>query len=188
VAQRSSARSPLESKESPTMTPKVKKTLTFVAGWILVLAGLAALVLPGPGLLLLLCGLVLLATEYTWAQKWIDPVERRAVALAHANVQTVRSIVLSALGAFALLAVGIVWGLDPTIPEFWIFGPELPFGGWGVGTTVTFSGVLAIGLLVYSVKRYRGKPLPAPSLSPRRDGSVTVAAVEEPEPVGEDSR
>lgn len=169
------------------MTPKVKKTLTFVAGWILVLAGLAALVLPGPGLLLLLCGLVVLATEYTWAQKWIDPVERRAVALAHANVQTVRSIALSALGAVALLAVGIFWGINPTIPEFWIFGPQLPFGGWGVGTTVTFSGVLAVGLLVYSVKRYRGKPLPTPSLSARQGGAA-VPTVEEPDPVAGDSR
>jgi hypothetical protein len=169
------------------MTPKVKKTLTFVAGWILVLAGLAALVLPGPGLLLLLCGLVVLATEYTWAQKWIDPVERRAVALAHANVQTARSIALSALGAVALLAVGIFWGINPTIPEFWIFGPRLPFGGWGVGTTVTFSGVLAIGLLVYSVKRYRGKPQPTPSLSARQ-GGATVPNVEEPDPVAGDLR
>jgi hypothetical protein len=170
------------------MTPKVKKTLTFVAGWILVLAGLAALVLPGPGLLLLLCGLVLLATEYTWAEKWIEPVERRAVALAHANVQKVGSIVLSALGACALLTVGIVWGLNPTIPEFSIFGPHLPFGGWGVGTTVTFSGVLAIGLLVYSVKRYRGRPLPETSLSTRRGDHVAAPTAEDPEPVAEDSR
>jgi hypothetical protein len=172
------------------MKPKVKKTLTFAAGWALVVAGLAALVLPGPGLLLLLCGIVLLATEYTWAQKWIDPLERRAVALAHKNVQTPLSIALSALGACALLTVGIIWGLDPSIPEFWIFGPKLPFGGWGVGTTVTFSGVLAIGLLIYAVKRYRGKPLPEPSLSARRDGRATAAeaAKTKPAPVGEDSR
>jgi hypothetical protein len=170
------------------MTPKVKKTLTFLAGWVLVLAGLAALVLPGPGLLLLLCGLVLLATEYAWAEKWIDPVERRAVALAHANVQKVGSIVASGLGACALLTVGIVWGLNPTIPRFWIFGPHLPFGGWGVGTTVTFSGVLALGLLVYSVRRYRGKPLPETSLSTRHENGVAVPTAEEPEPVGEDSR
>jgi Putative transmembrane protein (PGPGW) len=169
------------------MTPKVKKTLTFVAGWILVLAGLAALVLPGPGLLLLLCGLILLATEYTWAQKWVDPVERRAVALAHANVQSPHAIALSAVGACALLAVGIFWGMNPTIPEFWIFGPRLPFGGWGVGTTVTFSGVLAIGLLVYSVKRYRGKPLPVPSLSSRQGGAA-VRTVDEPDPVAGDPR
>ena len=170
------------------MRPKVKKTLTFVAGWVLVLAGLAALVLPGPGLLLLLCGLVLLATEYSWAQKWIDPVERRAVALAHANVQSWRAIVLSALGGCVLLAVGIFWGVNPTIPEFWIFGPRLPFGGWGVGTTVTFSGVLAIGLLVYSIKRYRGQPLPQPSLSLSSQNSTSAAETPEPEPVSEDSR
>jgi hypothetical protein len=171
------------------MKPKVKKTLTFVAGWILVLAGLAALVLPGPGLLLLLCGIVVLATEYTWAQKWIDPLERRAVRLAHKNVQTGRSIVLSALGAGALLAAGIVWGANPTIPKFWIFGPKLPFGGWGVGTTVSFSGVLAIALLVFAVKRYRGKPLPEPSLASRQDTRAS-AKQERPErePVHGDSR
>ena len=169
------------------MRPKVKKTVTFVAGWILVLAGLAALVLPGPGLLLLLCGLVLLAREYTWAQKWVDPVERRAVKLAHANVQTWRSIVLSGFAALALLAVGIVWGINPAIPKFWIFGPRLPFGGWGVGTTLTFSGVLAVGLLVYSVKRYRGQPLPEPSLSNRHSGTSGDESPE-PQPVGEESR
>ena len=170
------------------MKPKVQKTLTFVAGWILVIAGLAALVLPGPGLLLLLCGLVLLAREYTWAQKWIDPVERRAVRLAYANAQTRRAIVLSALGACALLAIGIVWGINPTIPEFWIFGPKLPFGGWGVGTTLTVSGVLAVGLLIYSVKRYRGKPMPALSSTRRDHNGVAGADDQEPQPVGEDSR
>jgi Putative transmembrane protein (PGPGW) len=168
------------------MRLKVKKTLTFVAGWTLVLAGLAALVLPGPGLLLLLCGLVLLAREYSWAKRWIDPVERRAVALAYANAQTRRAIVASGLGACVLLALGIFWGINPTIPEFWIFGPKLPFGGWGVGTTLSVSGVLAIGLLVYSVRRYRGKPLPA--LSSARHGGSVEAAAEEPEPVGEDLR
>jgi uncharacterized protein (TIGR02611 family) len=169
------------------MTPKVKKTLAFVVGWVLVVAGLAALVLPGPGLLLLLCGLVVLATEYEWAQKWVDPVERKAVRLAHTNVQKWHSILLSGLGALCLLAVGITWGVNPGIPSFWIFGPRLPFGGWGVGTTVTGSGLIALALLVYSVKRYRGKPLPEPSLNARREAAAAAVA-EQPEQVPEDTR
>lgn len=146
------------------MPAAVRRTLTFFAGWILVLLGLIALVLPGPGLLLLLCGLVVLATEYTWAQRWVRPVEVRAIALAHRNVQRWGTVALSALGALCLIAIGIVWGLDPRIPTWWILGPHLPFAGWGVASSLIGSGLIAMGLLVYSVVRYRGKPLPDPHL------------------------
>jgi hypothetical protein len=42
-----------------------------VAGSMVVVVGLALLVLPGPGLLLLTAGLALLATEFAWAQRWL---------------------------------------------------------------------------------------------------------------------
>ena len=40
-----------------------------VAGPLLVLAGLAMLVLPGPGLVVIALGLALLAVEYEWARR-----------------------------------------------------------------------------------------------------------------------
>ncbi|MDX6228335.1 MAG: putative transrane protein, partial [Frankiales bacterium] len=40
-----------------------------IVGGLLLVAGLAALVLPGPGMLLCILGLVLLASEYAWAQR-----------------------------------------------------------------------------------------------------------------------
>ena len=40
-----------------------------VAGAVLVLAGLAMLVLPGPGLLVIIAGLAVLATQYAWAER-----------------------------------------------------------------------------------------------------------------------
>jgi len=43
-----------------------------VAGFALVLAGLAMLVLPGPGLLVIIAGLAVLATEYVWAQRALN--------------------------------------------------------------------------------------------------------------------
>jgi uncharacterized protein (TIGR02611 family) len=42
-----------------------------VAGSVVVVVGLALLVLPGPGLLVLTAGLALLATEFAWAQRWL---------------------------------------------------------------------------------------------------------------------
>ena len=39
-----------------------------IAGFVVILAGVVMLVLPGPGVLVILAGLAILATEYVWAQ------------------------------------------------------------------------------------------------------------------------
>jgi uncharacterized protein (TIGR02611 family) len=55
-----------------------KRIAVGVAGSLLVLAGLAMLVLPGPGLLLMIAGLAILATEYVWAQRALNFAKRKA--------------------------------------------------------------------------------------------------------------
>ena len=54
-----------------------KKVAIFVAGVLLLVLGLSLLVLPGPSLPVILCGLAVLSTEYTWARKWRDRVRDR---------------------------------------------------------------------------------------------------------------
>lgn len=49
-----------------------------VVGAALVLVGLALLVLPGPGLLVIIAGLAVLATEYAWAQKTLEKTKEKA--------------------------------------------------------------------------------------------------------------
>lgn len=49
-----------------------------VIGFGLVLAGAVLLVIPGPGLLVILAGLALLATEYVWAQRTLNYARRKA--------------------------------------------------------------------------------------------------------------
>jgi Putative transmembrane protein (PGPGW) len=128
-----------------------------VVGWILVLAGIAALILPGPGLLLLLFGLVVLSQEHEWAARRVEPVKEKAFGVASAGVETVPRIVASTFGAVALIAVGVVWAVDPRIPTVWKLGPRLPFGGWAVASSLMLSGLVALGLLVYSIRRFRGQ-------------------------------
>jgi len=43
-----------------------------IAGAVVLLAGLAMVVLPGPGLLVIAAGLAILATEYAWAATALD--------------------------------------------------------------------------------------------------------------------
>ena len=52
-----------------------------VGGFILILAGVMMLVLPGPGLLTILGGLAMIATEYVWAQRIIDWVKARVATV-----------------------------------------------------------------------------------------------------------
>lgn len=46
----------------------VRWVVVAVVGWTLVLAGLAMLVLPGPGLVTLFAGVAVLAVEFAWAE------------------------------------------------------------------------------------------------------------------------
>ena len=61
----------------------------------------------------------------------------------------------STLSALAVIGIGVVWGLDPEVDKIWIIGPGLPFGGWGTGVVMILGGVVALGLLVWSVVRFR---------------------------------
>lgn len=127
-----------------------------IGGWLLLAAGVAALVLPGPGLLLLALGLWLLAENYAWADKLLDPVKRAAFKGASESVKTWPRIAMSGLLALGLIAVGIVWGIRPPAPSWWPLAEKWwLFGGWGTGSFLIFSGLLAIGLIVWSMKNFR---------------------------------
>jgi uncharacterized protein (TIGR02611 family) len=55
-----------------------KRIAVSVAGLVLLLLGLAMMVLPGPGVLFLIAGLAVLATEYVWAQRMLNYAKQKA--------------------------------------------------------------------------------------------------------------
>lgn len=133
-----------------------KRIALEVTGWTLVALGVAALVLPGPGLLLLFAGLAVLSQQYEWAERRLRPVERAAKEAARQGVATVPRIVLSLAGVAAMVALGVAVGVRPSAPGWWPLAETwwLP-GGWGVGASLIVSSLIAMGLLVYSIKKYR---------------------------------
>ena len=50
-----------------------------IAGGALVLVGLVMLVLPGPGVVVIIAGLAILATEYVWAERLLLMAKEKAV-------------------------------------------------------------------------------------------------------------
>jgi uncharacterized protein (TIGR02611 family) len=55
-----------------------KRMAVFVVGVALTAVGVAMLVLPGPGLLLIIGGLAVLATEFAWAERLLDRAKEQA--------------------------------------------------------------------------------------------------------------
>jgi uncharacterized protein (TIGR02611 family) len=55
-----------------------RRVVVAIVGAIVVLAGLAMCVLPGPGLLTVAAGLAILATEFEWARRLLNRVRRTA--------------------------------------------------------------------------------------------------------------
>jgi uncharacterized protein (TIGR02611 family) len=53
----------------------------FIVGVALLVAGTAMLVLPGPGIAVILLGLVVLAREFSWARRALDWARHHAVQL-----------------------------------------------------------------------------------------------------------
>ena len=137
-----------------------KRVVLEILGWLLVVAGIAALVLPGPGLLMLFAGLALLSQNYEWARRRVEPVKDAAQRSAAQGVQTWPRIMASLLGIIWLAGVGVYWGVGPDAPDWWPLDDGLwLLGGWGTGATLIASALIALALLIYSFKAYRGRDL-----------------------------
>ncbi len=138
-----------------------------VLGWTLVVVGVAALVLPGPGLLLLFAGLAVLSQRNEWAERRLAPVKAMAFRAAADSVKTWPRIVGSCLGVLMLAGVGVVWGLQPAAPGWWPLDDRLWLpGGWGAGASLVVSAAIALAMIVYSYRNFRGA-------ASRRGGAVT---------------
>lgn len=130
-----------------------------LVGWILVLAGIAALVLPGPGLLMLAGGLVILSQQYEWAERKVEPIKREALRGAAKSVETWPRIVMTATLIAALVAAGVLWFVGPETPRWWPLSDTwwLP-GGKATSISQFASALIALVLMVWSYRRYHGKP------------------------------
>jgi uncharacterized protein (TIGR02611 family) len=142
----------------PPLPPWLRRTGIEIVGWTLIVLGLAALILPGPGLLALVAGLAVLSLRYRWASRFLRPVKAKAFETAEKGVQTWPRISASIIGAMSIMAVGVVWGVWARAPGWWPYSDALWLpGGWGTGTGLIISGLIALSLIIYSCRKFRGR-------------------------------
>lgn len=153
----------------------VRRTALEVVGWTLVAAGIAMLALPGPGLLTVVAGLMVLSQQYDWARRRLVPIKVQAYRAAKEGVETWPRIICSALAACAVMGVGVLVIVRPPVPDWFPLDEAwwLP-GGLVGGASIIVSGLIGLGLLGYSVRRFRytvvpGVEEPVTSTSERSD-------------------
>ncbi len=109
-----------ERRERHRERSKVVRAAVVVGGFVVVLAGLAMIPLPGPGLLVVAAGLAILALEFVWAERLlertIDQMSDATDRVKRASrAQQVVLGLLGLLGAAAAVAAAYVWDI-PFLP------------------------------------------------------------------------
>ena len=109
-----------ERREKHLERSRIVRVVVAIFGFLVVLAGLAMLVLPGPGLLVIAIGLGILALEFVWAERLlertVDKMEEAADTVKRSSrKQRALGAALLALAAGGLVAAAVLWDL-PLLP------------------------------------------------------------------------
>lgn len=139
------------------MKSAARRVTLEVVGWTLLVAGVAALVLPGPGLLMVFAGMAVLSQQYDWAERRVEPLRLRAMRAAAYGVAKPHRLVASLLGVVWMWGWGVVWILAPAQPSWWTLPDRfwLP-GGFAAGVSLVASGFLALALIIWSYRKFHG--------------------------------
>jgi hypothetical protein len=128
----------------------MKTVVVAVLGGLLTLAGIALLVLPGPGFVLVAAGLAVLATQFDWAKRPLDYAKGKAQDGVHEVGRSWWRAAFALLCALALAAVGVLV----------LVGVDLPFTNTFTAIVLIISGLFLVGTVGYArIQEKRGKPV-----------------------------
>ncbi|MTD17432.1 hypothetical protein GIS00_26215 [Nakamurella sp. YIM 132087] len=125
----------------------MKRTVIAVLGGVLTLVGIALLVLPGPGFLLIAAGLAVLGTQFEWAHK---PLEYAKVKAEQGIDEVGRSPWRTVGAVLCALALGGVGVLD-------LLGLSVPFVNTLSAVLLIISGLILLGTIVYAWRKAKEK-------------------------------
>jgi uncharacterized protein (TIGR02611 family) len=100
---------------NPALALTTKIVVTLVGGLVL-LAGVIMIFTPGQGILMIILGLAILATEYTWAARWLKKAKEKAEEAKRRAEQmdpkVRRRRLLLMAGVVVLVGAALVWYLS----------------------------------------------------------------------------
>lgn len=120
----------------------MKRAVVAVLGVLLLLVGIALLVLPGPGFLLIAAALALLATQFNWAKVPLDYAKAKAEDGIEEIARSKFRATLALVCALALVALGIVE----------LAGVNIPYVNSVTAVLLILSGLFLVGTMIYALR------------------------------------
>ncbi len=118
-----------------------RRLMVLILGVAVLVAGVAMLALPGPGVLVIILGLVLLATEFAWAERLLDRTTASAAGAASKVTDNNAGRIGLAMSGMAMIVGGIV--------------VAVMFDGFRiVGVSVALAGVIGLVTLLPQVRAW----------------------------------
>jgi uncharacterized protein (TIGR02611 family) len=127
-----------------------KRLLIFILGVSVLLAGVAMLALPGPGVVVIIVGLVILATEFTWAERALDKTTETAAGAATKVTGNKNGQLALAASGIGMIVAGVLVAVF--FSNFLI-----------VGISIAIAGVIGLGTLHPRVQSWIDEKANAPS-------------------------
>ncbi len=110
------------------ITGAITKIVVSIVGLLVILAGLVMLVVPGPGIVAIILGLAILATEWAWAHHVMHWMKAKASATAD-RARNMDPAVRRRRTALTVLAVALVVGAVVAYVMAYDW-PELAVNSW----------------------------------------------------------
>ena len=118
-----------------------RRLIITLVGFSILGAGLAMLVLPGPGIVVILLGFAVLAREFTWAERALD---RTAASAASATSK----VTSTKLGKLTLAASALSMIVGGGVVMFLYSDQKI------IGASVTVAGTIALAAVLPAVQRW----------------------------------
>ncbi|AZI59068.1 hypothetical protein EH165_13880 [Nakamurella antarctica] len=121
----------------------MKRVGVLVIGGTLLLAGIAMLVLPGPGFVLIAAALAILATKFEWAKKPLDYAKSKAQQGVDEMARSRWNAIFALVCALGLAALGVME----------LLGINIPFVNMLTAGLLILSGLFLLGTVIYARKQ-----------------------------------
>ena len=147
----------------------LKRFAVTIVGVALLVLGAAMMVLPGPGILVIVAGLALLATEYVWARKMLKTAQAQAEKVQEAAVASPMRTAATVVFGIGLLAVGLAM--------VFLRDVDLPFWSPVTGGIIAVTALILLATTYLTVRAAKGLDTTYTPTGPNGQGSARFGSV-----------
>ena len=146
----------------------LKRFAVTILGVALLVLGAAMMVLPGPGILVIVGGLALLATEYVWARKLLKTARAKAEDVQEAAVASPLRTAGTVVFGVGLLGVGLAM--------VFLRDVDLPFWSPVTGGIMAVTALILLATTYLTIRAAKGEDTTYVPTGPEGQGSARISS------------